>query len=337
MQKNVNSTYNEILNDLQKAQKVLIFTHLQIDGDCLGSAVAMCAWLRQMGKEAHVLLDEPVPAYLCFLDDGYTAVHPREIPGLLDGPYLSLSVDCSDIYRFETLTDVFFNGTETVCIDHHGTNTFFAQKNCVEPCGACGEIVYRFLQAVGAAWTPQMATALYTAIVTDTGEFAYSNTTPETHRIAADLLEKGADFQRTTVEVYQSVRKEKILLQSRILNQMELFLDGKAAMAWVTKDMLGDLQATMDETEGVVEELRSIRGVEVAIFVKEAEPGLCRVSTRAKTFMDVSAICVPLGGGGHAKAAGCTLHMGLTEALQTVKAATEEQYRLQAALLNKQE
>ncbi|MBE6037102.1 MAG: bifunctional oligoribonuclease/PAP phosphatase NrnA [Clostridiales bacterium] len=324
-----NNTFAEVGKVLEEAKKILIFTHVQIDGDCLGSATALCRMLRNEGKEAWILMDEEVPGYLSFLETDYCLIHPKENhKELLEGADLCFAVDCSDPGRFETLRDLFLQGPKTLCVDHHSTNVGFADVNYVgRDCAAAAEVVYKLIRSMDKTIDPVMATAIYTGMVTDTGQFQYSATTAETHRIAADLMECGADFLKVSIEVYQSHTMARVLLKGRILSELELFADGKAAMAYVSQALLAELGATMDEVEGVVEELRGIKGVEYAVFLKEINEDTVRVSLRSKEFADVSAIGKQFGGGGHVRASGCTFKGTLGEARTQLKKAVEEQWK----------
>ena len=324
-----NNTFAEIGKVLEDAKKVLLFTHVQIDGDCLGSATALCRMLRNAGKEAWILMDEEIPGYLSYLDQGYCLIHPLEQhKELLEGADLHFAVDCSDPGRFETLQELFLQGPVTLCVDHHATNVGYADYNYVgKSSAAAAEVVYQLIRSMGKEIDPVMATAIYTGMVTDTGQFQYSATTAETHRIAADLMDCGADFLKVSIEVYQSHTMARVLLKGRILSELELFADGKAAMAHVSQALLAELGATMDEVEGVVEELRGIKGVEYAIFLKEIDADTVRASLRSKSVADVSAIGKQFGGGGHVRASGLTFHGTLAEAREQLKKAVEEQWK----------
>jgi phosphoesterase RecJ-like protein len=233
-----------------------------------------------------------------------------------------MAVDCSDIERFVQRKDKFLTGKTSICIDHHRTNNYFADLNYIDMhAGATGEIVYDLIRTMGIDIDVEMAEAIYTAITTDTGNFQYTNTTKNTHLITADLFDIGIDLEKISVEVYQNIRHEKLMLLNEVIATIEMLHGGRADMAYVTQEMLKKTGALMEETEGFIETLRNISGVEISAFLKETMPGEIKVGLRAKTYGDVSAIAQSFGGGGHKKAAGCTLNMSLEEAKKQISSA----------------
>ena len=169
----------------------------------------------------------------------------------------------------------------------------------------------------------EVATPIYIGISSDTGNFKYSNTTPATHRITADLLEKGIDHNSIMVNLYQNVRRQEIEVKALALLRKELFAGGKGAISCVTQEMLDSCQAEISDAETVIDDLRDIRGVEISSVLKERQ-GKIKVSFRAKSYADVGSIAKAFGGGGHMKASGCTLEMSMEEAYETIKKAIEE-------------
>lgn len=307
-----------IIEQLITAKRVLVFPHILMDGDCLGSSIAICSMLRQMGKEAYVLIEDDIPLNLRFLS-GEFCIQRNDIISDVD---LSVAVDCSDVERLGTRGENFFSAEQTVSIDHHVTNKSFAKYNYLDAkAGATGEIIFEIFQLLHGKVKMDMiiAEALYTAIATDTGNFQYTNTTAKTHIIISELLEFGIDLEKISVELYQNSRYEKIVMNACVLNTLELFCNGKANLAYATKEMYEKTGASLDETEGVIENLRSIRGIEISAFLKEKKPNEIKVSFRSKTYGDVSKISQKFGGGGHKKAAGCTIRKSLKEAIALVK------------------
>ncbi|WP_027398313.1 DHH family phosphoesterase [Anaerovorax odorimutans] len=311
-----------IANVLIEAEKILIFTHILMDGDTLGSSVALCKQLRKAGKQAYILIEDNIPAYLAFLNKDYCSYDFN----IIEKPDICVAVDCSDIGRLGMRKDKFFQGEITICVDHHTTNDYFAQLNYVkEDSSSTGEIMYQLLKKLKIDMDQEIAEALYAAITTDTGNFQYTNTTKNTHLIVAKLFDYGIDLEKVSVELYQNIRHEKILITNEALNTIEMICDGKADIAYVTLDMLNKTAASMDETEGIIETLRNINGVEISAFLKEQEENKIKVGFRAKTYGDVSIIAKKFGGGGHKKAAGCTIFAPLSKSLDMVKDAIKEQ------------
>lgn len=313
-----NSTLNQIANKLNDARTILLYPHVLMDGDALGSSVALCTALRKMGKKAYILIEDEIPSYLLFLEKDYCT----QDQNILDAPDISIAVDCSDIERFVMRKDKFLTGAFSICLDHHRTNNYFADLNYIDiNAAATGEIVYDLLKTMNVDLDVEMAEAIYTAITTDTGNFQYTNTTKITHLITADLFDIGIDLEKISVEVYQNIRHEKLKIMNEVVNTLEILCNGKADIAYVTQKMLAKTGALMEETEGIIEILRNISGVEISAFLKENKPNEIKIGLRAKTYGDVSKIAQSFGGGGHRKAAGCTLNTSLEEAKQIISAA----------------
>lgn len=321
MKSNRNHSLKEIGDKLLEADSVLLFPHVQMDGDTLGASVALCRALLQAGRESRVVLEEEIPACLRFLDDG-SCMQEGDAG---KAPDLCVCVDCGELGRLPGREGIFLQGNMTMCIDHHATTRPLMDYNYIDPAAAAtAEIVYRLLKEMKLKIDRKTAEALYAGISTDTGSFQYSNTTKETHLIAAKLYGCGIDAPKITEELYQSVSLGKIRLTNAILETMDVFAGGRAAIAYVTRDMLDLFHAPLSEAEGVVETLRNIQGVEMAIFVKEEQKDLIRVSMRAKSRGDVMAIAVQFQGGGHRKAAGCTMRTGLADAVALLKKEAEQ-------------
>lgn len=322
--KKENHSLEEIGRQLAAAESVLLFPHIQMDGDALGSSAALCRALRSAGKEAWILVEDEVPEYLSFLDNNYCTMDQERICQ----PDVCICIDCGETVRFPKRERTFFRAKKTICVDHHTTSEPFADYNFIDgTIAATAEIIYKLLIAMNLPIDKEIGEAIFTGICTDTGNFQYSNATKESHLIAASLYDAGIDHSKIAVEIYQNTRLEKIRITNRILDTMEIFAGGKAAAAYVTQEMLDQVGAKLEETEGVVETLRNIKGVEIAAFIKEREPELIKVSMRAKTCGDVAQIAAAFGGGGHVKAAGCTFHTSLLEARNQLKQAIEESLR----------
>lgn len=296
------SCLSEIANLLARAGSVLIFPHIQMDGDALGSSVALCRALRNRGKVAQILIEDKIPENLRFLDKGYCIY---DFPDC--DPDVCIALDCSDLMRIDKRQEIFLKGKQTALLDHHATSQPFADINYVDiDASSTGEIVFLLLKEMGATFDREMGEALFAAIITDTGNFLYSNTGKRTHLMAAELYETGMDHNKVAVEIYQRKRIQKIKIMNAVLSTIELIHEGKGCVAVMTRRMLADTGAFVEETEGVVEELRNIDGVEISAFLREEE-GRVRVTMRAKGWADVSDIAEKYGGGGHKKAAGCTI------------------------------
>ncbi|MBQ1396312.1 MAG: bifunctional oligoribonuclease/PAP phosphatase NrnA [Eubacterium sp.] len=311
-----NDTLAEIGAVLAAAQDIALFPHVNMDGDAIGSCVALCLALKARGKNAFVLLDEAIPENLRFLENGcceWDLEKARDIE-------VAVTVDSGDLKRIGVRGEVFLTAKTKVCLDHHGSSTPYCDYNYIDPEeAATGQIIYDLLMEMGEKGNAAIGEALYAAIVTDTGKFQYSNTQKKSHLIAADLLDWGIDANKVSVEIYESNRPERIRIESLAIGGMEVFLDGQLVIAKVTQEMLRETGAGMEETDQIVSALRTIRGVETSILLKEYEPKVIKASCRSKHWFDVSKISQRFGGGGHVRAAGFTLYCTIDEAFETVK------------------
>lgn len=349
-----NASLKELAGFLKSAQTILIFTHTNPDGDALGSAAALCRVLRNSGKHAWILLNEEVPHYISFMDTEYITSDIN----IMDNPDICICVDCSEYSRFSALAQKFDEGRLKLCIDHHATGNGFGDYYYIDSSAAAtSELIYELIIEMGVLMSEDgnpidrdgrqnidlidktIAESIYTGINTDTGSFQYSNTTARTHAIASDLLSRGVNHTAISVALYQTVPMSKLRIQAKILERAELLADGKIAVSCVTGDMLDETGSVLDDAEGSIDLLRNIEGVEIAAFLKEKED-LVKVSMRAKTYADVSEIAGNFGGGGHVKAAGCTLNMTMDEALKILKKAImdywEREHQTEISSINRE-
>ncbi|MBR3787028.1 MAG: bifunctional oligoribonuclease/PAP phosphatase NrnA [Firmicutes bacterium] len=330
-----NASLKELAGFLKAAETILIFTHTNPDGDALGSAAALCRVLRKMGKISWILMDEEVPEYISFMDTEFVT---RDKECLKDHD-VSICVDCGEYSRFPALADKFDEGKLHLCVDHHATGDGFGDHYYIDPSEAATcQLIYKLIKELEAVVAEsgetagqvalidrQVAESIYTGINTDTGSFQYSNTTADTHAIASDLMTYGVDHTAINVKLYQAIPMTKLKIQAAILQKAEFLFGGKVAVGYVTGQMLEEAGAVLDDAEGTIDMLRNIEGVEIAAFLKEKGEAV-KVSMRAKSYANVAEIVSVFGGGGHVKAAGCTLEMGMDEALDAIKKAIGEHF-----------
>ncbi len=317
----------EIAGILRSVDSMYIFPHYVADGDAMGSCASLCHLMRKMGKEAHILMEDEIPDNLMFLDKEYVIFATDEDD--LPQRDLCIALDCSNFDRFPKRQRLFREcGKQTACIDHHKAFVEFADVNLIDPyAAAAAELMYELYLYMGLEIDVEAAEAIYTGLVTDTGNFQYTNTTRKTHLIAADLYALGINTRKLNIIIYQSDRPQKLKLHAMIMSHMQIFCDGRASMAYVTLDMYEEAGAKTSESDGINSKIRDIKGVEVAVFMREKDNHEIKVGFRSKDYIDVAEICVKFGGGGHEHAAGCTMEMTMEETIPIMRKAVEDALR----------
>ncbi|MCI5483670.1 MAG: DHH family phosphoesterase [Clostridiales bacterium] len=295
-------TVQETASLLQSLDQVLILTHKRPDGDTIGCAAALCLGLRQLGKTAWVLPNEDAHGLFDPYFQGVLA--PADFQ-----PQVAVSVDVASQGMLPESAAPWKDNI-LLCIDHHGSNEGYAQHTLVDPAAAaCGEIITKVLTQLGVTITAPIALLLYMAIATDTGCFVYSNTTPETHRIAANLMETGFDAQWVNKRHFRVKSLKRMQIESRLVRDMDLEQDGSLVFAYVTLDMIRELQATEEDLEDISSFIGLLEGVDNAVTVRQLKPEECKISLRTDgKSLNASLVCAHFGGGGHPAAAGCTIH-----------------------------
>lgn len=311
MVKAKNISLKELLPFLKSAQKILIATHVNPDGDGLGSILALGAGLRQLKKKVVLYNQDHVPKMYQFLPEAHKITNRLSPTAKFD---LSLIVDLGEIER---VGEEFVNHPHrntTISIDHHAKGDHNCDYNfCLPKQASSGEVVYKILQALGVKFNKAMATQIYTAMVTDTGSFKYSNTTRETFQIAADLAQYDIPFWTVALHCFETYSVARMNLLKQVMNHMEIHTTGKIAWIVVLQSDLKKAQASMEDMEGFINFPRSVETVEVALAFKEVSRQKFKVSLRSKNYLDVASVAAQFGGGGHIRAAGCTLEGSLTE------------------------
>lgn len=306
----------KIASFLREVQDVTILTHINPDGDALGSSFAMCAALEGMGKRAKVVLPEPLPDHFAFMD--WQPVLYEESMAV----QTVVALDCGDSNRLGATEALLERAESVVLLDHHKTGNPFGDLHFVDPArGATGEILFELLDELQVPLTPEIASALYVAISTDTGGFRYSNTTPRTHQIIAKLLEVPFDAARINRFLYDYVPYTKLKLTALALESLEFFHQGKIGVIAVSMDMLRQSGATYADTDGLTDYTRDVQGVEIGILLKEKGPEEIKISLRSNEYADVSAVALEFSGGGHARASACIIHAPLAQAKEQIVAA----------------
>ena len=294
-----------IWKEIENAASIAIAGHIRPDGDCVGSCMAMYLYLKKEypNKEIEVYF-EKMPERFAYLFEGEDY---REGFDTLKDCQLFIALDASDEERLGGAIELKKSAASSICIDHHISNMGYAQYNVIDAdASSASEVLYELLEEEKI--DKKVATALYLGIVHDSGVFKYPNTSRRTMEIGGILVEKG--IEKTSLVDQTFFRKSYVQNQilGRVLLESILVLNGKVIASRVTKKMMDFYGATTEDLDGIVEQMRITDGVEMAIFLHEVEPLLYKVSMRANEKMDVSAIAQHFGGGGHVKAAGCTMH-----------------------------
>lgn len=318
-----NNNYKEIASRLHSYSKILIFPHVNMDGDCLGSSAALCHVLRGFGKEAYVLADGVTPRNLDFLESG-TVTRNYDV---FDDYDLAVLVDCGSRSRIGERGIVFDRARERAVIDHHGVSENDTEFNfgIVESSSAAtAELIYLIASEMGADITLPIAQCIFAAINTDTGSFQHSNTTARTHKIASELYEiPGFDGNKITQLLYNRRSLGAIQLEGRVVSDMQVYYDGKIILSSITQSLLAETNTEMNESDGIIQKLMSIDGVEIGCILKEIDENTVRASLRAKSFANVARVAQNYGGGGHIRAAGLTFEGTIGEAKAEISKALE--------------
>lgn len=313
----------KIATELENSTSVAIAGHIRPDGDCVGSCMGMYLYIKEnypQIRDVTVYL-EPVGGSYDMIPDMDKIVSDFSEDKVYD---LCIALDSGDTGRLGGAAKYLESAKRTVCIDHHISNRGYADINHIVP-GASStcELLYQLMEPEKIS--ASVATALYMGIVSDTGVFQYSSTSPETMRIAADLMEKGIDFTRIVEETFF----EKSYLQNQILGrallESILLLDGKCIISAIKQKDMEFYGVTPMDLDGISSQLRNTKGVEVAIFLYESGVQEYKVSMRSSHLVDVSKIAVYFGGGGHVRAAGCTMQGSIYDVVNNLTKHIEKQ------------
>ena len=295
----------KIRDIIRSGSRFLISSHVRLDGDALGSELALYYALRNMGKEAVVYNQDETPRLYAFLPGIDAVVHNLDS---LDGYDAVFLLDCSGLERMGDEWRRIGAMSTVINIDHHISNDFFSEFSLVDvDASSTGEILYRLMYDMGITITKDIAVNLYTAILTDTGSFRYSNTGKFTFEAAAKLLEAGIDPRWVAEKVYESRSNEQMKLLREALGTLELHEDITTGVMVVSREMMKRADAMPEHTEGFVDLIRSIGSVSVAVFFQETSDDYYKISLRSKGTVNVEKIAAYFGGGGHVNASACKI------------------------------
>lgn len=293
----------EAAKRLLDAESAVIIIHRSPDGDCIGSGYALAMALRSLGKKAKVICNDEIPSRYHFM-------LPKEETLEYFEPDIIIASDVADEKLFGDNIFEQYAGKVDLCIDHHISNSGYAKELCLDgKAAAACQVVYEILNEMNIPITKEIAVCLYTGIATDTGCFMYSNTGSRTLRIVSEIMEQHPDINYSNINRAMFVVKSmgRMQLDKIMTEQLESYLDGKCMVVCITKELMEKYSIDDSELEGVSGFPLQVEGTEVSIVLKERETGVFRVSMRSADWVNVSAICQNFGGGGHVKAAGCSI------------------------------
>ncbi len=293
-------TLDSIINEINNAKTLVILTHMNPDGDAIGSSLALYCSLLKLKKDVDVIVPEHSSIY-----NFLPRINDLKKEPTKEQYDIAIALDCGDIKRLNGFSESFENAKCKISIDHHEINTMFADYNFVNPASpACAQILITVIEALGVEIDNEIGTCLLTGILTDTGGFKYPATSAETFEFTAELLRKGVKVSDIYKRVLQTISKKRFELRKVAINRLELLENGKIAFTYITNKDMETVEAEEGDHEGIVDIGRDIEGVEVSIFLKETEDGTYKISLRSNEYVNVADIALLFNGGGHIRAAG---------------------------------
>jgi phosphoesterase RecJ-like protein len=317
------SDLQAVVGALRDRDRFIVVTHENPDGDALGSMLATTLALRQLGKDVVMYLAGPTPLpreYGFMQLDGLLRELPHDV-----SERTVVAVDCAKAERIGVASSELLERAPFVIdIDHHHDNTRFGNVNLiVANASSTGEVLRDVFGELGVTLTPEIAEPLYIAVVTDTGRFQYANTTPKAFRLAAELVEAGADIHAVFQQVYESIEFAKLKLRARALERARVLEGGRIVVSYLVRNDFAEVGAAEPYSEGIIDELRAVEGAELAVLIREPprdDGPTRRVSLRASIDeLDVSAIARTFGGGGHPQAAGFSSDRTIDEITELIR------------------
>ena len=315
----MSNAFQQIVDAVREKQRFVVTSHSRPDGDSIGSALAFAYAVRALGKEVLVVNKDAAPPPLMTFPGVADITIADRVTGEFDAAVI---MECGDLARpgVGGLDQYFL-----INIDHHPGNTGYGALNWYdESAAACGEMVYDLIKAFGVPMTKEIATHIYLAILTDTGSFHYSNMSPRTFRISAEMLEAGVDPVAVARAVYDSNNMGRLRLFGAVLNAMQVDATGRIAIVYLDHAMARAAGGTYDDTDGLINLPLTVKEIQSVVFFKQTEGDTYRVSMRSKGDIDIGSIAKEFGGGGHKNAAGCSV-TGAIDALQTLFVGKIEQ------------
>lgn len=312
----------KIVEAINKAGSFLLCMHVDPDGDTIGSASALSSMLEKLGKNISIYCSGRIPEVYKFLKYSDKVSSSIDDSARFDA---IIALDCADskripgFDRIEKLSDLVIN------IDHHVDNTKFGDINFIKKCSSTGELIYNLSKKLGIELDADMATSIYSAIVTDTGNFKYDNATAKVFKIAAALVEAGADPHDIAIKIYESKTRSEMKILAKALGKAETILDGQVAYTWLTKSEIESTGALDEEMSSIADRIRALKGVDIAVFLREMSDGKVKVNLRSKQ-RNIQMVAKELGGGGHQRASGVVMEGPVEEARDKLLAAIKDKW-----------
>lgn len=302
---------NSVIEAINRSKKIGITCHVSPDGDALGSSLALMQGLLKLNKEAYIMSKEFLPETFEYLPFSYEV--NKKIDYILENTDTIIVLDCGNVDRINSNLKLSNRDYTLINIDHHLSNDLYGDLNYVNTdAAAVAEIIYEIFNIMNLEIDSDIATCLYTSLVTDTGSFKHSNTTDLTHKIAGQLINVGIDFSQIHRNIFENVKYSRIKLQGRVIENMYLIHDEKMCIMELTQKMLDEFSINNGDSSDIISLGTKIDTVEVAVLFKETEEGI-KVSLRSKNIVDVRKIAEKFGGGGHVRAAGFASDKSLKE------------------------
>jgi len=307
------NNFTPIIEKINSYNNIVLLVHENPDGDAVGSMIALFRALKKLGKNVTGFI-ESVPSNCEFLLNSIG----KEIKLFSDIDFnvkydLCISLDCGDIDRMGAAKELFKNALDTACIDHHYTNISFANASYIDSdAAATGELIFTLLNEMKFDLDKEIATAIYSAVISDTGNFRHNNTTKNTFEIASKLINYDIDITKISYHLFSETSLNRMKFMGKLLENTEVFLDGKVAILTAQNEDIKHYMVAQSELDGMVDYARYVKGVEVGIFIKPYED-FYKISLRSNGKVDVSQIASKFNGGGHKFAAGCRIYALLSD------------------------
>lgn len=315
-----NNTAQELKQIIDNSNNLLVISHILPDGDNIGSVIAMKAVLEQLGKRVTAVVNGQLPPYYRFLE-GAEELVPIDGRDTFECDCL-ICLDMSDEERGGSIWEKLSHTGTVINIDHHISNTFFGDYHYVFP-EACStaEIVTDLFSDWQVSFDKAIAEALYVGMLTDSGNFTYTNTSSHSLQMAAILLKQKIDFEKIRENVFENAAFVRKKILAKVLEQAELLGDGRLCVSYINNQDITALQAKGPDFEGIIDHLIGINGVEFAIFYREIQPREVKVGFRARGGFDATKVAGQFGGGGHKAASGCSCNGDLKEIIENINNA----------------